>query len=358
MRGPRLASRRVRRIVALALLAVPGCSGTGCGRCSSDSDESTSAAEQEGDDDDLSVPEGSGIEMLALGSKPRRYLRVARWPGLRYRATYESWGTFGVVGNPAVRGPKLTLDFVYEVLRGSADPLTVERDGSVLRLVEERAVLEDARFEGEDVPPEALSALNESAVAYRGSTLRQQLRENGGIESLSLELVGGAEPSAEVKKAADASLDMQRRFPFRLPPIPVGVGARWRFGERITINGIGARQMAEMSVREMGEGTARIHVTVRLLAPRQPVPHPLDPGKTAILTAFRGDGEGELRIDRLTGIPLSGRLATSARLTIAGEVAGRQESATFLASTVVLYRGAILGVDAGGNAAIEEGVGP
>jgi hypothetical protein len=251
-------------------------------------------------------------------------------------------GSWGLQGQQAIQGPSLTLTFVYEVLRGTADPLVVDVDGGQQRLIEERAVLESVTVKHDTVAPGIVAEYNRVLAGFNGSALRQLVGEAGDIVELKSELLGGIEPPKELKDGMDAALDVQRRFPFRLPPIPVGRGAKWRFREKIQINGVDAVQVADMTLRALDEQTAAIHFTVRLEAARQEVPHPFSPGETASLDVFRGDGDGELTLDRLTGIALRGRFATTARLTLSGDVAGKRQTATFFAASVVTSRAEIL----------------
>jgi hypothetical protein len=356
MRVARARLGSVTTYAASLLIGAYGCSGGSCRACSPDKPakdgEETAATEEDEDrPEDLEVPEGSDVEMLAAGSRPRVFLRVARWEGLRYRVNLRTSGTFGVAGQPAVGGPNMSMTFLYEVLRGSADPIESRIEGGVKRLIEERALLESAHLESNEVPPPVLADWNRALAGFYGSTLRQLTGETGGIEELKLELIGGQEPPPELKRATDAALELQRRFPFRLPPIPVGVGARWRFRENIVLNGVAAVQNADMMLRTFDDDKARIRLTVRLAAPRQSVPHPLEPGKTAMLDVFRGDGDGEITVDRLTGVPIKGRLATTARLTLRGDVAGQPAEVTVMGSNVVVSEATILGIADGGGQA-------
>ena len=63
---------------------------------------------------------------------------------------------------------------------------------------------------------------------------------------------------------------------------------------------------------------------------------------SAVLEQLRGDGDGELVIDRNTGIPLKGRLATTARMTVSGDVAGEPQRVTFIAASVIQSSSVIL----------------
>lgn len=289
------------------------------------------------------------VEMLMEGSEPRVTLRVARWVGLRYRFVVESSGSLGFEGQPAPFGPTVVMTLDHEVLRGSADPIIEHRDGAVVRLIEERAVLASVRVRHEGAPQALLDEWNRSLLGLRGSSYRQRMTESAGIAWLKSELVGGTRPPEAVQKALDATLDVQRHFPFRLPPVPVGVGARWRFREQVDMNGAKAVQVADMSLKGIDANVAVIGIALRQEAAQQQVPHPLVPGKTALLEHFRGDGEGELTVDRLTAIVVRGRLVNTARLTLSGEVAGQHGSATLVGATLMQASSTILAEADGGE---------
>jgi hypothetical protein len=298
------------------------------------------------------------VEMLGDGSEPRVTLRVARWAGLRYRFIVEASGSLGLVGQPPVFGPTVVMTLDHEVLRGSADPNNEHRDAAVERLIEERAVLESARVHHDLTPKATIDAWNQSLLSLKGTSYRQRVSESAGIVWLKSELVGGARPAEEVRKAIDATLDVQRHFPFRLPPVPVGVGGRWRFRENIEVNGAHAVQVADMQLKAIDANFAVIGLTLRQEAPRQEVPHPLVPGAKAMLEQFRGDGEGELTVDRLTAIVVRGRLVGTAQITLSGEVGGQHGTATLVGASVTQARSAILPESDAGDDTVSELPGP
>jgi hypothetical protein len=275
------------------------------------------------------------VEMLGEGTEPRVTLRVARWVGLRYRFVVESTGSVALEGQPAAAGATLTMTLDHEVLRGSADPIVEHRDGATVRLIEERAVLSSARVRQEGAPPGLLDEWNRSLRGLEGTTYRQRVTESAGVAWMKSELVGGAKPPEAVQKAVDAALEVQRHFPFRLPSVPVGTGARWRFREQVDINGAKAVQVADMSLKAIDANLAVIGIALRQEASQQEVPHPMVPGAKAVLDQFRGDGEGEITVDRLTAIIVRGRLVNTARLTLTGDVAGQRGTATLVGATVM-----------------------
>ena len=156
------------------------------------------------------------VEMLSDGQEPRVELRVARWAGLRYRVVLESSGSLAFEGQPAPFGPTIVMTLDHEVLRGSADPILVRRDGGVEERIEERVMLESLSARHNDVPPAVIEEWNRGLAPFRGSSLRQQVTASAGIAMLKSELVGGVKPPDEMLRALDATLETQRHFPFRL----------------------------------------------------------------------------------------------------------------------------------------------
>lgn len=282
------------------------------------------------------------VEMLSDGSEPRVELRVARWVGLKYEVVLESGGSIAFEGQPAPFGPTIVMTLEHEVLRGSADPILVPRDGGVEERIEERVTIEDLVARHADAPPAVVEGWNRALVPFRGSTLRQEVTASAGIASMKTELVGGVTPPEDVLRAVDSSLEAQRHFPFRLPATPVGVGARWRFRESVVLNGVAAAQIADMTLKSIGGDTAVVGIVLRQEAPRQEVPNPLVPGKKAVLESFRGDGEGELVVDRLTAVLLKGRLAGASRLVMTGEVNGERGTARLVGANFVTARSKLL----------------
>jgi hypothetical protein len=285
----------------------------------------------------------SDVEMLSDGQEPRVELRVARWAGLRYRVVLESSGSLALEGQPAPFGPTIVMTLDHEVIRGSADPILVRRDGGVEERIEERVMLENLAAKHVDAPPELIETWNQALAPFRGSSLRQQVTASAGIAMLKSELVGGVKPPDAVLRAVDDTLEAQRHFPFRLPAVPVGVGARWRFREQITVNGVAAAQIADMSLKAVDANTAVVGILLRQEAPRQEVPHPFMPGKKATVDHFRGEGEGEFVVDRLTAVLLRGRLVGASRLVMSGELNGQQTTATLVGANVVTARSVVLG---------------
>ncbi len=286
--GSRAASKRTRRglraLLVVALLS-PGCQWM-CGK-KKPPEARVDAA------DDTPV----GVEVLSPGREPRAKLEVARWSGLSYELETQIDGSFGLLGLPAAKSPTSILATHAEVLRGTADPVTQEVDGKKLELVEERAHLDRIEIQSSTLPPDMVKQLNAAFALLKGMTTRSLTAPNGELVVLETETVGGVVPPPEVKKVLDEILDAQRHFPFRLPPVPVGLGARWRFSSPLDIRGVKALQVADMTLVELGPKLVRVGIRVRHQAPRQAVAHPMDPNVTARLDALRGDADGEIQIE-------------------------------------------------------------
>jgi hypothetical protein len=316
--------RLLRRGLLAVALVLPAC-GSWCNR----------APEQK-----MQTTAEPRIELTDPGREPRAELEVGRWSGFRYWLALENDASFGVVGMPLAKAPTTEMTLAFEVLRGTADPIVREQEGIERSLIEERSVIEGVRLGSTELAPEAMAQLQTAFDGLLGTTTKQLVAQNGEIVELEVELVGGLEPPPDVKRVLDEGFDLQRRFPFRLPPSPVGVGARWRFSEAIELRGVRATQVAEMTLIALDARTARIGIRLRLQAGTQMIPHPLEPGRQATLESFRGDGDGELEIERQTAVVLSSRLATTAKLELSSIDAqqGRQV-ATFMSASVLRGRG-------------------
>jgi hypothetical protein len=339
--GKRWLRREIVSFALVAAAALQGCSGKGCA-CSWPFSPRENTAQRAYTD----------VEMLAPGVEPRVTLRVARWSGLRYRSTLTASGALGFEGAPPLVSPTTTLVIDNEVLRGTADPIVEWRDGGVFRLIEERSVLHAIKIYQEGAPPAVLDFWNQALAPVRGTSYVQHVAESAAVASLSSEMLGGLRPPPEITAALDRALEGQRHVPFRLPPAPVGVGARWRFREALELNGAHAFQLAEMTLRSIDANVAVIGIAIRQDAPRQTVPHPLVPGATATLEQFRGDGGGELTVDRLTAIAVQGRISVTAHSTLSADVGGQHNVATLIgASTLQLVSRLLMDDDAGADPA-------
>lgn len=281
------------------------------------------------------------IDIQSRGAEPRVLLQIGRWAGLRYTSTFSTESSFGVEGGPPVKAPTLIAALRTEVLRGTADPVVRETDAGTLRLVQERSTIGEFGIDPQGLPPAVAEAANRNLSLIAGSATLQLVEEDGEVVEMRTELLGGFEPPRDVADALDETLDAQRRFPFRLPSGPVGVGAKWRFSDPIRLRGIRLTQVADMSLIAIDEGSARIRIRLRLQAPRQEVPHPLDPTATATLEQYRGDGDGEMRIDRLTGIVLEARVATTGTLRLSALTPQGQKTTTLSSATVLRVTGAL-----------------
>lgn len=315
----------MRRAVLVVALGASGCTGF-CGRDKSAPDAAAGAK--------------PSVELLAPGKEPRVELEVGRWTGMRYWQVVENDASFGLEGQPPVKAPTSTLTAAYEVVRGAADPIVRETDAGTRRLIEEKSVIEAVDVASPELAPEALAQLRTMFGMLVGVTTRQLIADDGELAEVSTELVGGQKPTPEVQRFLDDAFDVQRRFPFRLPPAAVGAGARWRFTDPLDVRGVRATQVAEMTLLTLAGNSARISIRVRLEARTQMIPHPLDPTRQATLEGFRGDGDGELVIDRMTALVLSGRLATTAKLTLSTQEANQaRSSVTFMSASVIRLRG-------------------
>ncbi len=297
----------------------------------------------------------STLEVLSEGREPLFRLEVGRWAGLRYEVELRGDASFGVVGQGMIKAPTNVVRSSYEVLKGAGDPVIVQRGGRPLRLVEERSVVEEAFAESTELPPDALAGLNTNLALLQGLVTRQLVAEDGEITSLRTELVGGKPPEPEVKELVDKILDVQRRFPFRLPPRPVGVTGKWRFKESVSLQGVRLWQVSEMTFVTMVKDRITIGLRVRHEAPRQSVPHPLDPMQSATVEQYRGDGNGELVMDRLTAVLLEGRLQTTGSLRISWLDEGEPKSATFVSASTTRIKGTLLDPEEERDAQAAEG---
>jgi hypothetical protein len=285
-------------------------------------------------------PSAARVELQNPGKEPRAELEVGRWSGFRYWQIVENDSSFGTEGLPPAKAPTSSLTTQYEVVRGVADPIVRERDGAELRLIEEKGVIADVQLSSAELPAEALSALQTVFGALSGTTTKQLVSDAGEIVELQTELVGGKKPAPAIKRFLDEAFDAQRRFPFRLPPAPVGVGARWRFTDPREIKGVKATQVAEMTLMALDQETARIGIRLRLQAGTQMIPHPLDPLRQATLESFRGDGDGQLTVARMSAVVLAARLATTASLKLSTQEPGQaRKSVTFTSASVLRLRG-------------------
>lgn len=322
--------RRALTWALLALGAAVGCDG-GCGACSGGAPKAGALVEPE-----------ARVELLDPGSAPRVELEVGRWQGLTYHWQVRNESSFGLQGNKPIKAPTVVANMTFQVTHGTADPVLRERGGRTLRLVEERATVDSIEVDPKGLSPELVTALNQGLAGYAGTRTRTLVGEDGELVEMKTELVGGVEPAPEEKEMLDRTWEVQRRFPFRLPPAAVGVGGKWRFSETIEMSGVKAVQVAEMTVTQIHASEVVIRVQVRQHAPRQELIHPFAPGKTALLEQFRGDGDGELTIDRLTGIPMQGKLSVTGRLTLA-TVGKPNERMSFIAASVLRSSARILG---------------
>jgi hypothetical protein len=268
-------------------------------------------------------------------------LRVARWAGLRYRTTLEASGAVGLEGAQPIVGPITTMIVDSEVLRGSADPLIERQYGGPVRLIEERTTLRSLTIRQEGLPQQVIDFWNLALAPLKGTSNLQRVAESAEVMRLSSEMLGGIKPPEAVTKAVDGALEQQRHFPFRLPPRPVGVGARWRFREDLQVNGAHSAQISEMTLRAIDANQAVIAIAIRQDAPRQSIPHPLVPGASAVLEHFRGDGGGEFIVDRLTAVLIRGRITVTARSTVSADVNGQHNVATLIGASTI-QSGAIM----------------
>ncbi len=327
-------------VCAASLIAAieSGCSTTGGCSCSCSSKSS------------VQERAATDVQMFGEGSDPRVTLRVARWTGLRYRSHLVTTGSLGLEGAPLLVGPTTTMVVDSEVLRGSADPIIAPQHGGVARLIEERAMLRGISISQQGVAQPILDFWNQALLPLRGTTYLQNVAESAEVVQLSSELLGGIQPPEEVTRAVDQVLEQQRHFPFRLPPSPVGVGAKWRFQEALVVNGAHVTQAVEMTLKAVDANQANIGIVLKQDAPRQAIQNPLAPGSKAVLESYHNDGGGDVVVDRLTAIVLSGNIVLMARSTLSTETAGAKNVATLVGATSIQMTATVLSEEDSGAA--------
>ena len=302
------------------------------------------------------------VTVQSRGGDPKITLQVGRWTGLRYTWVIENEGTFGVLGQAQAKLPKTVGTINFKVTRGTADPVFRDRDGTRIQLVQESATLSEVRIESASIPPEVLTELNKLMALFAGTRTKQLVADDGEIVELTTELLGGKKPPEEIAVALDNVWDIQRRFPFRMPPGAVGVGAKWRFTETVKANGVRAVQLADMKLEAINQERVKIRIRVRQHAPRQELKHPEKKDGQVMLEQYRGDGDGHMLIDRLTGVVVEARLATTAKLVVSDKTAAPdKQKTTFMAANMMSARGSFPkapadgGADAAADAASDAG---
>jgi hypothetical protein len=319
------------------------------GACSRACSKASSAGSQGGNS---SVPSASAIgeisgdttELVGAGSAPRIDLGVERWAGLRWRLTSSARSSLGIEGRRPVTGPLLTTISDFEVVRGSADPVRRLIDGVEVRCVEELGKVVEVRIEALAFARTGAGSPGAQRASWLdGTSARLWTSERGTIVDADIETVGEVTPDATMKESLKELVSVQRRLPFVLPAESVGVGARWKLKQEIEVRGASATQETELELRSFDARAAQIHFRSRLTAPRQSLPHPERMGELVTLERLRGDVEGDLSIDRLTGIFRRASLALTASLTVTTEA---QNRITYVSSLTGNSTGTLLDGDA------------
>ena len=333
-------SKRYGFALGLTLSLLFGGCHSSCGRAEPSSEGKTEE------------PVVKSVRVVERGLEPRISLRIGRWAGLKYRIRIEADGSFGLAGQQAIHTPTTHLTFFYEVLHGLADPVVKTRHRGSEHMISERAVLEEMFAESAVLPPEMLKQWNEGLRLFEGSSVQQLVAEDGEIVEVTTERVAGVDPGPEIKKLFDVGLEIQRRFPLRLPHGEVGVGAKWRFSEKVEVGGVHAMQIADMSLLRFDDEEVTIRFRIRQEAPRQAMPFPELPHEDTMVESFHGGGHGEIVMDRLTGVLLSAQFSTNARMTASGLLDGKRESASYFMGTSAKMTGVILASDSGAQATV------
>lgn len=329
--------RRARAVVIIAWLAP----AVVLSSCSSRCGKKQVAVE-------LSDAQVASVELLDPGRPPLVTISVGRWAGLVYTSELTNRTSVSAAGAPAPNPPAAVMKVRFEVLHGTADPVVRPGPDGGARLVEERAVVESLEVRNPSAPPELLQKTNDALSSLVGTSMRQLVGEDGAIVEVDTETVGGVVPPARIKQMIDNLWATQRHFPFRLPPGPVGVGAHWRFSDPTERQGVRTIQVSDMTLVSMDDRTVTIRIRVQLAAPRQEVKNPMDPDAVAMLEQFRGEGEGELTLDRLTAVILSARLGEAATLKLSAyDTKGKQQFLTVVSAVRAELRSVIGAPEAG-----------
>ena len=108
------------------------------------------------------------------------------------------------------------------------------------------------------------------------------------------------------------------------------------------MNGVHGTQSVEMTLRSIDANEAVVGIALRQEAPRQDVANPFAPGATSVLEKFQGDGGGDVVIDRLTAIVLSGNIVVKCSTTLTTDSDGKKSTGTLVGVSTTQLAATIL----------------
>ena len=257
------------------------------------------------------------LDLLSPGAEPRQELRFRPVVNVQQQATMTMNVdmTVSLAGNPR---PKTRV------------PATVMKIATTVTKIDPNGDIH-YQFRYTDVDVKADSSLPPATLRQ----LRSQLEKIKGLKGTVVindrgqTLAGNFAVPAEADRMTRQMIEQLSQsidqFSAPVPPVAVGVGAKWRVTTAPTMSGVKLQQTATYELVKFQDGVATLNVAVTQQAAAQTIQSPeLPQGSTLTLKSLSSSGQGQtaMRFDQL--IPLSAQMTmqSNAAMTASNSATG------------------------------------
>jgi hypothetical protein len=246
------------------------------------------------------------VEVLGEGKAPREALRLVPAIGTSERATMTMTFRVEQSGESSARIEPPPIRFTIATTVQGVTP-----EGRLQLAVSYPAV--DV-LRGGKASTRERRALEDGLRGLTGVSSQLTMTAQGAIVDSSLNVPSDLDPS--IQEILSQLGDQLGALAVPFPESPVGIGARWRATTTLSVSGIEARQVYEVTLKKRTGGKLELGVLGTQTAEPQVVELPdVAPGVELRLTRFRTTLRGENTVDLASPLPIASQLRGSSKQT-------------------------------------------
>ncbi|NET57733.1 MAG: hypothetical protein F6K47_16705 [Symploca sp. SIO2E6] len=259
------------------------------------------------------------LELLDAGVEPRQELRFT--PAVNSQQTLTMTMDVNVAISINGRTPP-TVDTPAVEMKMETQVTQVDANGDIYAdfSYSEVDVIANAQ-----TPAELLNLMQSQLQALVGLEGSLIMDAQGNTRDINFDLPEGLDPNT--KQMLEQISNSLKQVSSPLPLEAIGVGAKWRVSNSLTINGMSINQIATYELVDLQDNIATLEVSVEQNAPSQTINQPgMPPGASVLLESLDSEGQADIEIglDQIMPIVANISLDSQSKMKIKAPNGGQE----------------------------------